>query len=263
MAIPDRVTLSEIALDVAREAAALALAGWRSRPEVEHKGSYADLVTKFDLESERLIRARLAERTPEMAIVGEEQGGSANDAPTWFCDPIDGTVNFTHGHPFFAVSIGVLERGVPIAGAVVAPAIGTMWQGAVGHGAFRNGQPCFVSQQSKLDDSLLASGFSPTMRRAGHPEDNLAAFTRVMPAVRDIRRCGSAALDLCLVADGTYEAYWERKLSPWDTAAGTALVLAAGGTVTSLQGGPVDLARGYLIASNGRVHAALVEMLRD
>lgn len=263
MADLDRRALADIALEVATEAAALALRGYRSRPQVEHKASYADLVTEFDLASERLIRTRLAERTPEIPIVGEEEGGTASDAPTWYCDPIDGTANFAHGHPFFAVSIGMIEAGKPTLGAVVAPALGVAWHGAVGLGAFRNAVACRVSTARRLDDALLATGFSPVMRRSGSPEDNLAAFTRVMPAVRDVRRCGSAALDLCLVADGTYEAYWERRLSPWDTAAGAALVLAAGGMVTDLRGGTVDLQRGYLVASNGLVHAPLVALLGE
>jgi myo-inositol-1(or 4)-monophosphatase len=109
----------------------------------------------------------------------------------------------------------------------------------------------------------VATGISPIMRRHGHPEDNLAAFTRVTPEVRDVRRCGAAALDMCLVADGTYEAYWERRLSPWDIAAGAALVLAAGGKLTNLLGGQYDLTRGYVVASNGHVHDALVRLLAE
>jgi len=209
-----------------------------------------------------LIRELLAKRTPQIAIVGEEGGGTRSEGLTWYCDPIDGTVNFAHGHPCFSVSIGLLDRGSPVAGAVVAPAMGLEWHGAAGQGAQRNGAPCYVSTNAEFSDSLLATGFSPVMRRAGAPEDNLAAFCRVMPHVRDIRRCGSAALDLCLVADGTYDAYWERKLSPWDTMAGAALVLAAGGKLTNLLGGPVDYSIGYLIASNGHVHDALLELVR-
>lgn len=262
MAERDLQELAQVALEVATEAGELVLEGWRSAPDVERKGSYADLVTKWDLASEKLIRELLGKRTPELAIVGEEQGGTPSEAPTWYCDPIDGTVNFAHGHPCFSISIGVLERGLPVAGAVVAPALATAWHGAVGHGAKRNGQPCYVSRNAELSDSLLATGFSPVMRRSGAPEDNLDAFCRVMPRVRDIRRCGSAALDLCLVADGTYDAYWERRLSPWDTVAGAALVRAAGGKLTSLLGAPVDYAIGYLLASNGAVHDSLLDLLR-
>ncbi len=257
----DLAQLTAAALEVAREAGQLVLQGWRSRPSYERKASYADLVTEFDLASERLIRSRLAERTPSIAIVGEEQGGERSEAPTWYVDPIDGTVNFAHGHPCFAVSIGLLVAGQPLAGVVVAPALATEWHGFVGGGAFRNGKACRVSETTELSDALLATGFSPVMRRHGSPEDNVDAFCRVMPQVRDLRRCGSAAHDLCLVADGTYDAYWERKLATWDIAAGTALVLAAGGRLTNLQGAPADLTNGYILASNHHLHDALLPLL--
>jgi myo-inositol-1(or 4)-monophosphatase len=256
-------SLTQAALTVAREAAQVVLTGYRSRPAVERKSGYADLVTQYDLASEQLIRRRLAELTPEIAIVGEEQGGELRDQLTWVCDPIDGTVNFAHGHPFFAVSIGLMKAGVPLGGAVVAPALQTEWHGFSGGGAFRNGSPCRVSATEGLADALVATGISPIMRRQGHPEDNLAAFNRVTPEVRDVRRCGAAALDMCLVADGTYEAYWERRLAAWDIAAGAALVLAAGGKLTDLLGGQYDLTRGYVVASNGHVHDALVRLLEE
>lgn len=254
--------LAQAALTVAREAGELVLAGWRSRPAVDRKASYADLVTEYDVTSERLIRRRFAELTPSVPVVGEEEGGTIGDGPTWVCDPIDGTVNFASGHPFFAISLGLMHGGAPLVGAVVAPALQVEWHGVVGSGAFRNGQPCSVTANASLPDALIATGISPVMRRHGHPEDNLAPFVRVTPQVRDIRRCGSAALDLCLVADGTYDAYWERKLAAWDVAAGAALVLAAGGRLTNLVGGPYDLTRGYILASNGHVHDALVDLLR-
>jgi myo-inositol-1(or 4)-monophosphatase len=257
----DLAALTQIALEVARSAGQQVLLGYRSQPAVERKQNYADLVTRFDVESEQRIRQLLAERTPELPIVGEEQGGTADDRPTWFVDPIDGTMNFAHGHPFFAVSIGLLQRGEPLLGAVVAPALQTEWHGHVGGGAFRNGAPCRVSANRDLRDALVATGFSPLMHREGSPEDNLRALSRVSPEVRGIRRCGSAALDLCLVADGTYDAYWERRLSAWDTAAGAALVLAAGGRVTSLLGAAADLSVGYLLASNGGVHDELLQLL--
>jgi myo-inositol-1(or 4)-monophosphatase len=261
MTLQNLPALTRIALEVARSAAKLVHIGLGSRPEVERKLSYADLVTRYDLESERHIRALLNERTPEIPIVGEEQGGVADERPTWFCDPIDGTVNFAHGHAYFAVSIGLMQQGQPLLGAVVAPALSSEWHGFVGGGAFRNGVACRVSATPGLSDSLIATGFSPVMRRRGHPEDNIAAFCRVAPQVRDIRRCGSAALDLCMVADGTYDAYWERRLAPWDIAAGAALVLAAGGRLSSLTGGDCDLMHGYLLASNGPVHAPMIDLL--
>ena len=259
-------TLVDIALDAARQAARLVLQAHRSQPAVERKSSYSDLVTRYDLESEQLIRRILGERAPSIPIVGEEQGGTADDRPTWFCDPIDGTTNFAHGHAFFAVSIGLMQRGVPLLGAVVAPALQCEWHGFVGDssaggGAFRNGVACTVTGPKLLADALVGTGFSPVLRGKGSPENNLAALARVAPQVRDIRRCGSAALDLCMVADGTYDAYWERRLSAWDVAAGAALVLAAGGQLTNLTGDAVDLTQGYLLASNGHVHAELIELL--
>jgi myo-inositol-1(or 4)-monophosphatase len=226
---------------------------------VSEKGR-ADLVTEHDRRSEHLIRARLGQRAPGVRVVGEEHGGEAS-GPTFYCDPIDGTTNFVHGHPFFCVSIGLMERGRALAGAVVAPALGIAFHGFEGGGCFRNGAPCRVSQTRALADALLATGFHPQALAQGAPHDNLASFARVLPQVRGVRRCGSAALDLCMVADGTYDAYWERALSAWDTAAGAAIVLAAGGRITDLRGGPVDLSRGHLIASNGHVHDELVALL--
>jgi myo-inositol-1(or 4)-monophosphatase len=261
--ILDLASLTQSALTVAREASQVVLTGYRSHPAVQRKSGYADLVTQYDLASEKLIRRRLAELTPGIAIVGEEEGGELSEKLTWVCDPIDGTVNFAHGHPFFAVSVGLMKGGIPLAGAVVAPALQSEWYGFFGGGAFRNGSPCRVSTNDSLPDALVATGISPVLRRNGHPEDNLAAFGRVTPEVRDIRRCGSAALDMCLVADGTYDAYWERKLAAWDIAAGAALLLAAGGKLTDLLGGAYDLTRGYVVASNGHVHDALLSLLEQ
>ena len=259
----DLPRLTSIALETARSAAQWVLRGHRSEPEYERKQSDSDLVARFDVESEQLIRRLLGERTPEIPIVGEEQGGVPDERPTWFCDPIDGTTNFAHGHAFYCVSIGLMRAGVPLAGAVVAPSLHCEWHGFVGEGggAFRNGVACTVSHTSALSDALVGTGFSPVTRKLGHPEDNLAGFTRVSPHVRDLRRCGSAALDLCMVADGTYDAYWERRLSAWDIAAGAALVLAAGGSISSLTGGTCDFTRDYLLASNARVHQPLIALL--
>ncbi|MDD9939038.1 MAG: inositol monophosphatase, partial [Myxococcales bacterium] len=131
--------------------------------------------------------------------------------------------------------------------------LGTAWRGVPGAGAERNGEPCRVSTTHELADALVATGFHPAARQ-DPAQDNRDTFARVLTCVRDVRRCGSAALDLALTADGTYDAYWERTLNAWDTVAGTAIALAAGATVTNLEGGPVDLSIGHLIASNGHLH---------
>jgi myo-inositol-1(or 4)-monophosphatase len=252
--------LAAIALEVAREAGALVARGWRSRPAASEKARQ-DLVTEYDLASERLIRARLAERAPELALVGEEQGGSATTGAAFFVDPIDGTINFVHGHPFWCVSIGVLEAGAPIAGAVVAPSLDTIWCAWRGGPALRNGQPCRVSETTSLPSSLLATGFPRD--RSREPDNNFPAFLRVKKVARGIRRCGSAAIDLCLVGDGTYDGYWERSLNAWDLAAGAAVVASAGGRITALDGGYPRIEIGHLAATNGHIHAELLALLRE
>jgi myo-inositol-1(or 4)-monophosphatase len=247
-----------IALEVATEAGAFVLGnGYRKRPAPTAKAKH-DLVTEFDLKSEALIRERLAAATPDLGIVGEEGGGTEKPL-SWFCDPIDGTTNFVHGHPFWCVSIGLLENGTPVAGAVVAPALGVTWWGYRGGAAQRDGQPCKVSETADLEQALVGTGF-PSDRQTA-PGNNLDTFVRVQKVVRGARRCGSAAMDMCMVADGTYDAYWERRLNAWDIAAGAAIVLAAGGRITALDGGPVDLHVGHVIASNGRVHDGLQALI--
>jgi myo-inositol-1(or 4)-monophosphatase len=247
--------LAQIALEVAREAGALVRAGWRSHPRVVEK-SPADLVTQFDLDSERLIRRRLAERAPELGLVAEEEGGDQGASLAFYVDPLDGTTNFAHGHPFWSVSIGVMDRGVPLVGAVVAPCLMTEWWAWQGGSAWRNGEPCQVSGTQNLREAMLATGFPADRTR--EPDSNLATFVRLKRKVRAIRRCGSAAIDLCLVADGTYDGYWERHLNAWDLAAGAAVVRCAGGCVTALDGGQPRLEIGHIAATNGRLHAALL-----
>jgi len=257
--------LLSIAREVAANAAAVVMKGYRASVEATEKGR-ADLVTDYDLASERLIREQLAARTPHIPIVGEEQGGTLGEELTWVCDPIDGTTSFVHGLQYFCVSIGMHERGRAVLGAIVAPALGVTWYGGEGLGAWRQegsspAAPCRVSRTAQLGDSLVATGFHPASR-GKPPHDNLASFATVMQHVQDIRRCGSAALDLCMVADGTYDAYWERFLNPWDVMGGAAIVEAAGGRITHMNGGPVDLSHGHLLASNGLVHDALLARLR-
>jgi myo-inositol-1(or 4)-monophosphatase len=252
--------LLRIALESARDAGALALAGWRTRPVAAHKGRI-DLVTRFDHESEVLLRERLTSATA-IPVVGEEYGGlraSGAHEATWYVDPIDGTTNFVHGHPFWCVSVGLYVGELPLLGAVVAPSLRVEWTGIVGQEATRSGVTCGVSDVEKLDDALLATGF-PYDRRTS-PDNNFDAFVAIKKKCQAVRRCGSAAIDLCLVADGTYDGYWEQKLRPWDMAAGAAIVLAAGGRVTDYGGQPSDVMRGHVVATNGRIHAELVAEL--
>jgi myo-inositol-1(or 4)-monophosphatase len=263
-----RTELLAIAIDVAREAGKIVERGWRRGVRAEHKGP-VDLVTTFDRESEKFLRDALHART-SFTVVGEEEGADSraeseanskkSDAPTWYVDPIDGTTNFVHGHFFYCVSVGLCRRNEPILGAIVAPSLHTEWTGLVGVGddasvALRNGEPCVVSDVDQFTDSLLATGF-PYDRR-NNPENNFDAFVAIKKSCQAVRRCGSAALDLCLVADGTYDGYWERGLRPWDVAAGAAIVSAAGGKLTLYDGATFDIRRPEVIATNEKIHGAL------
>lgn len=253
--------LLRVATDAAKQAGATAHAGFRKHPAAERKGDN-DFVTAYDRASEDVLR-RCLEPTG-VPFVGEETGGDRSagiDGEAFYVDPIDGTTNFLHGHPFYAVSIGMVARGVPVLGVVYAPALDCLWTACVGGGATRNGEVCAVSATTRFGDALLATGFP--YDRATNPDNNFARFVAVKTRCRAVRRCGSASLDLCLVADGTYDGYWESRLKPWDLAGGAALVLAAGGRVSGFDGGPADVLEGNLVATNARVHDELLGVLRS
>lgn len=247
---------------IATDAAAVLMTGYRRRDtRVEYKGAI-DLVTDFDRASEDLIRARVARSFPGCDLVAEERGGEASGArPVIYADPLDGTTNFAHGHPFFAVSIGLAVGSTLEAGVVVAPALGWTHAAARECGATRNSEVCRVSTVSTLDRALLATGF-PYDRRTS-PENNFRAFVELKKRAQGVRRCGAASLDLCLVGDGTYDGYWERKLKPWDLAAGMLVVLEGGGRVTGFGGEPPDFRAGLLVATNGIVHDELLHALAE
>lgn len=257
----ERRAVRRVLESIARDAAAELMRGFRRGARVEFKGP-VDLVTEFDRRSEAVIRERAASDLAGVALVAEEGGGSEGEGrPTLYADPLDGTTNFAHGHPVFSVSLGLVEPGIgPTVGVVFAPVLGWLWSGVVGDGAVRNGARISVSDCGELGRSLLATGF-PYDRRTSD-ENNFKEFVAIERSfAQGVRRLGSAACDLCLVADGTYDGYWEKKLSPWDLAGGTAIVLAASGTVTALDGGPADVRSGAVVATNGRIHHPLLEAL--
>lgn len=232
------------------------------RVAYQEKGSPIDLITAIDGESEHAVLAVL--RRSGIAIVAEESGGASADA-VWFVDPLDGTTNYAHGHPFCAISIGLVVDGVPRLGVVHAPMLGVLWSGLASGGATRRDlfrgleHPMRVSEVASLDHVLAATGF-PYDRRTSK-DNNLDAFGSLTKQTHGVLRCGSAAIDLALVADGTYDAYWERKLKPWDLAAGAALVMSAGGRVSDPWGSPFSAEGGAIVASNGAVHDALLSAI--
>ena len=260
-------SLAEILLtvrDAASRASEILLEGYRSKPARQTKATAIDFVTEFDQRSEALVLELLAPLG--IAVVGEEGGGTPAER-TFYVDPLDGTTNFLHGHPFFCVSIGLIDEGEPVLGLVHAPALGVTWEAVRGCGTLRNGVECTVTDTARLEDSLLATGF-PYDRRTS-TDDNLREFSRLKKVTHGVRRGGSAAIDLAMVADGTYDGYWEMKLNPWDWAAGATLVQEAGGRLSRYDGSPfvVELPRegaprAELVATNGALHDALIEALR-
>jgi len=250
----------EVAERVALQAGELVMKGWRSVGEISRKGRF-DLLTEYDLGSERLIREQLCGAFPGHRIVGEEDAESGEGELVWYVDPIDGTTNFAHGHFFFAMSIALYRGSEGLAGVVHAPALGVTWKAAKGMGAFRNGQRCSVSTRDQLDEAVCATGFP--YDRWSTPDNNHAELALFLQRARGIRRCGAASIDLCLVADGTYDIYWEQGLNAWDMCAGALLVLEAGGQLSTYEGDEADPRTGKLIASNGVLHEAAVRTIRE
>jgi len=234
-----------------------------ARPEaIRDKTNIKDLVTEWDVRSEELIRTVLEEHAPGIPVLGEEagQGAGAASGLRWLVDPIDGTVNFAHGLPIWCVSIAVEDRGTLLAGVVVAPALGWWFEASRGGGAHDGtGLPIHVSATAQLDRALLASGFPYDL--ATSPDNNYAEWGHLQKTARACRRLGAAALDLCCVARGWFDGYWERKVKPWDVGAGALIVLEAGGTVTDTQGGGFDPHAGEVVATNGAIHDGLIAEL--
>lgn len=237
--------LLDVSIWVAVEAAELALA---SRPEaitdVGTKSSETDVVTAADLAVERLVRQRLAELRPGEPVLGEESGGGGDggDGLCWVVDPIDGTVNYLYGYPWYAVSLAAQVDGESVAAAVVEPVSGRRWTAARGSGAWLDGRPLRVSGADRLDLALVGTGFA---YRAERREQQAAGVAGLLTRVRDIRRAGAASLDLCAVAAGWLDAYFEHGLNRWDWAGG-ALIAREAGAVVQLPG---DVAEDLVVAT--------------
>ena len=240
-----------IAIDIARESGQLLLQMSKRPPEISYKGRF-NLVTEADKRSEALIIERLQTHFPKHGVVAEEGGEQQSGSDyCWYVDPLDGTTNFAHSFPVFCVTLGLAYRGEVIAGVVYDPTREELFTAERGAGAYLNNKRAHVSKIEKLSESLVATGFPPF---AANHELNINFYSRFTEASHGVRRAGSAALDLCSVAVGRFEAFWELKLNPWDKAAGILLVTEAGGRVTDLSGGPVKLDEDEVFASNGLVH---------
>ena len=199
---------------------------------------------------------------PDDAILAEEGGerDRLGAAWRWVIDPLDGTTNYAHGYPRFCVSIGVEFDGARTVGVIYDPLMDELYHAVVGRGAFLNGRPIRVSEETSLDRALLATGFAYDRRRS--EQDNLDNFAAFLKAARALRRDGSAALDLCYVASGRLDGFWEFKLAPWDVAAGYLIVEEAGGRCSDLSGAAPPASGDEVVASNGRIHQAMLEVLK-
>ena len=254
-----------VARRIAVEAGAILRAGAGRSHSSDAKRTAVDLVTEYDKRSEAHVVAALRAAFPDDEVVAEEGGGQRGaSGRRWLVDPLDGTTNFAHGLPFFCVSIGLEDTSGPLVGVVDAPALGWCFYAARGHGAFlvERGtaeRRLVVSDTSALDASLLATGFPYDTAKSA--QNNLREWAHVYPQTQGLRRVGAAALDLCFVAAGWMDGYWELKIKPWDVAAGALLVTEAGGRVTDYRGGPFRSDGGEILATNARLHAALAAAL--
>lgn len=257
----DHAGLDEILKDmrsVAAEAGALLLDGLDRPKNVVHKGE-VDLVTEYDRRSEELIADRLSRRYPGFAFLGEEGGPRGEATSMWIVDPLDGTTNYSHRHPVFAVSIGLRRGDAMVAGVIAMPALETTVWARAGGGAYCDGEPISVSKTAQLDKALLATGFPYDRRTAS--DDNTRELVAFMKRSQGVRRCGAAAADMAMVARGISDGFWEPRLHPWDLAAGQVIVEEAGGVVTDYEGGPLDLERGWVVAANPSLHPAMLEVI--
>jgi len=249
----------DVAIDAADAAERIHRAFQGERFTTRTKSTEVDLVTEVDTRSEAAIRERIQARYPDHAILGEEQGQDVEARCRWIVDPLDGTVNYAHGFPFYCVSIALEIDGEVVLGVVIDTAHGERFTAVRGRGAFANGRRLHVSDTSELRASLVSTGFAyaPEVARA-----NLPSFERALTCTRALRRAGAAALDICYVAAGRADAFWELRLNAWDVAAALLIVREAGGTVTGPDGSPYRWDHDAFVASNGAVHAQLLDTLR-
>ena len=252
-----------IAIEAVIRAGAVQLSRFGTDIRVDKKGAI-DLVTEIDLQIEREFRATIAARFPDHVVLGEEFGSSGDREGTprfcWVFDPVDGTTNYAHGLPIFCSSLALEIDGRPEAAAIYDPTRRELFTAERGEGAYLNGSRLRVSATSELIDALLVTGFPYDVHQ--QTADLVGLFGAFLGQARAVRRLGSAALDLCYVAAGRFDAFWEQHLKPWDVAGGALVVAEAGGRITGMDGSPFDAVAAHLVASNGQVHDALLNVIR-
>lgn len=255
--------LAATAIEVVTRAGAIQAAHFGRIEHIRKKGAI-DLVTEVDVEVERMFRALIADRFPDHRVLAEELGeGAKENASSPFCwifDPVDGTTNYAHGLPIFCSSLALEIDGRIDVAAIYDPCRRELFTAERGEGARLNGVPMRVSSAQHVIDAMLCTGFPYNVHSI--VDEVVSMFGAFVAKARAVRRLGSAALDLCYVAAGRFDGFWERLLSPWDIAAGSLIVEEAGGQVSSLGGTPFNARQGEIVASNGRIHAEMLEILR-
>jgi len=263
MTAPDPVFLAT-AVEIVLRAGEIQMSRRESGFNINKKGTI-DLVTEVDLECERMCRAVLAERFPDHDILAEELSSGPNQAAVsryrWVFDPLDGTTNYAHGLPVFCASLALEIDGQAVAGAVYDPTRKELFTGERNAGAFLNGTRLQVSGTDTLLDALLVTGFPYDVHQK--LRSLIEMFSAFLGQARAVRRLGSAALDLCYVAAGRFDGFWEQSLRPWDVSAGALIVEEAGGRITGMDGTRFDPAAAHLVASNGRLHEAMLRVIAE
>ena len=248
------------AIEAVTRAGALQMAQFGGDFQIDKKGTI-DLVTEVDVTVERMFRALIAERFPNHQILAEEMGGAASapDGPCWVFDPIDGTTNFAHGLPIFCSSLALEIDGVAEIAAVYDPTRKELFTAERGGGAFLNGRPLRVSSAARLLDAMLVTGFPYDIH--SRVDEIVGLFAAFVGQCRAVRRLGSAAIDLCYIAAGRLDGFWESDLKAWDIAGGALIVAEAGGRITTLTGGPFTSRGAHVLATNGHLHDAMLGVI--
>lgn len=250
----------ETAIEAAKEAGRLQLQALGKAHHIEYKGA-ANIVTEVDKQSEAVIINRIRKEFPCHDTLAEEGSDKkTNSEWLWIIDPLDGTVNYSHGYPLFAVSIALQYKGEVIAGVVFEPNRNELFTAEKGGGAFLNGRRISVSKTAELQNSLLDTGFAYNVH-LGEKNNNLNHFSDFLLKAQAVRRDGAAASDLCYVAAGRFDGFWELYLQPWDIAAGQLIITEAGGRVSAFDGSPLDIYGKEIVASNGLVHEQMLKVL--
>ncbi|MGB2599755.1 MAG: inositol monophosphatase family protein [Candidatus Omnitrophota bacterium] len=253
--------IRDIAAEVVRETGKIAFQNIGELRTIEYKSARTDLVTDVDKRCESIIIERIRKEYPDHAILAEESGEKQGQSEyEWVVDPLDGTTNYAHRFPVFCVSIGVKRGDEVEVGVVYDPSRDELFEACRGKGALLNGSPIKVSSADAVRDSLLATGFAYNVEGK---IANLDYFKRMLESAQAVRRLGSAAIDLCYVACGRLDGFWELGLNPWDMAAAQLIVKEAGGMVTTMKGGQFDISKDDILASNGRIHEEMTDLFTN